>query len=140
MTIKFKVLFQKLCRDKLEWDVNLPQDLIKEWNNLVNDLGKGGPVSIPRSYFHHVIGSLTSLTLCGFCNASLHAYAVVVYVVMRTDVSTIVQLVVSKTRVAPLQTQTTCIPRLELLSALLFSKLIVSVLGSLQPTLPQLKV
>ena len=36
--IKFKVFFQKLCQDKLEWDVNLPQELVKEWNDLVNDL------------------------------------------------------------------------------------------------------
>ena len=43
VTIKFKVFFQKLCRDKLEWDVNLPEELVKEWNDLVNDLGEGGP-------------------------------------------------------------------------------------------------
>ena len=24
VTIRFKVLFQKLCRNKLEWDVNVP--------------------------------------------------------------------------------------------------------------------
>ena len=132
VTIKFKVFMQKLCRDKLEWDVKLPEDLIKEWNNLVNDLGEGGPVSIPRNYFYHVNGSSTSMTLCGFCDASLHAYAALVYLVVRADVSTSVQFVVSKTRVAPIRTQT--IPRLELLSALLLSKLIVTVSRSLQPT------
>ena len=30
VTIRFKVLFQRLCRYKLEWDVNLPEVLGKE--------------------------------------------------------------------------------------------------------------
>ena len=38
VTIGFKVLFQKLCRDKLEWDESLPEELIGEWNKLVSDL------------------------------------------------------------------------------------------------------
>ena len=138
VTIRFKVLFQKLCRDKLEWDESLPEELIGEWNKLVSDLGEGGPISIPRSYFHHTNAPATSVTLCGFCDASIHAYAAVVYLVTKTDVSTSVQFVVSKTRVAPLQTQT--IPRLELLSALLLSRLVVSVSNSLQSTISQLKV
>lgn len=54
VTIKFKVLFQRLCQDKLEWDANLPEELGKEWNNLVNDLGEGSPISIPRNYFHRI--------------------------------------------------------------------------------------
>lgn len=45
---------------------------------------------------------------------------------------------VSKTRVAPLQTQS--IPRLELLSAFLLSKLIVSVANSLKAILPNLSI
>ena len=70
----------------------------------------------------------------------LHSHSVdsVVYLVIKTDLGTNVQFVVIKTRVAPLQTQT--IPRLELLSALLLSRLIVSVSESLQPTMPQLKL
>ena len=66
-----------------------------------------------------------SYSLCGFCDASLSAYAAVVYLVAQTDVGQFVKLVVSKTRVAPLQSQT--IQRLELLSALLLARLISSV-------------
>ncbi len=79
-----------------------------------------------------------SMTLYGFCDASTRAYAAVVYLVMRTDAATTVHFVVSKTRVAPLQSQT--VPRLELLSAFLLSKLVVAVSDSLQPTLPHLKI
>lgn len=69
-------------------------ELVSEWNELVNSLGEGGLISIPRSYFHSVNGSPTSVTLCGFCDASILAYAAVVYLVIRTDVSTSVQFVV----------------------------------------------
>ena len=57
-----------------------------------------------------------------FCDASVQAYAAVVYLVIESDVSTDVKFMVAKTRVAPLQAQT--IPRLELLSAFLLSKLV----------------
>lgn len=46
------------------------------------------------------------------------------YLVVESDINTVVKFLVSKTRVAPLQNQT--IPRLELLSAFLLSKLIAS--------------
>ena len=57
---------------------------------------------------------------------------------IESDINTEVKFLVSKTRVAPLQTQT--IPRLELLSALLLSKLITSVMEALSSTISQLAV
>ena len=60
----------------------------------------------------------------------------VVYFVLKTETRSSVQFVAAKTRVALLKSQT--IPRLELLSALLLSKLIVSVHGSLQHQIPSL--
>ena len=84
ITIKFKILFQKLCQDKLEWDEPLPDDLLQEWKQLVADLNEGGPISVPRSYLHCVDEEPSSLTLCGFCDASTQAYAAVVYLVIRS--------------------------------------------------------
>jgi len=103
--------------------------LLQEWNKLVDDLGEGKPISVPRSYLHGVEKNPASFTLCGFCDASTRAYAAVVYLVVRTSLGVVVRFVVAKTRVAPLQPQT--VPLLELLSAFLLSKLIVSVSGSL---------
>ena len=137
VTIRFKILFQKMCQEKIDWDNTLPSNLLKEWKELVADLSEGKPISAPRSYFDRVDKNPTAITLCGFCDASTRAYAAVIYLVLRTS-SNVVRFVVSKTRVAPLQSQT--IPRLELLSAYLFSKLIVSVVDSLKPTLPQIDV
>ena len=69
---------------------------------------------------------------------NLPEYAAVIYLLAKTNTKTVIQFVVSKTRVAPLQTQT--IPRLELLSAFLLAKLIVSVSSSLESVFRQLEV
>ena len=134
--IPFKVFFQKLCEHKLGWDEALPEGLLMEWKTLVTDLQRGRPFSIPRCYLSEVEEDGVSYSLCGFCDASSRAYAAVVYLVLQSDAKTIVQFVAAKTRVAPLQPQT--IPRLELLSALLLSRLIITVADSFKPMLPHL--
>ena len=126
-----------MCQEKFDWDNTLPSNLLKEWKELVADLSEGRPISAPRSYFDCVDENPTAITLFGFCDASTRVDATVIYLVLRTS-SNVVRFVVSKTRVALLQSQT--IPRLELLSAYLLSKLIVSVVDSLKPTLPQIDV
>jgi len=86
-------------------------------------------MSLPRAYLSDLDMPVESATLCGFCDSSIKAYAAVVYIVLTGSVKTVVRFVAAKTRVAPLQIQT--IPRLELLSAFLLSKLISSVQLSL---------
>ena len=70
---------------------------------------------------------MTVSTYClqGFYDASKLAYAAVVYLVMDERDSHVTRFIVCKTRVAPLKEQT--IPRLELLSAVLLSKLMTNV-------------
>ena len=70
-----------------------------------------------------------SYFLCGFCDASILPYAAIVYLVTVREEDVHISFVTAKTRVAPLQSQT--IPRLELLSALLLSRLITTVADSL---------
>lgn len=137
LIIKFKVLFQKLCESKIDWDQILTGELVQEWKTLISDLQKNQPISIPRSYLANVNEEIASYELYGFCDASVKAYAAVVYLVLKTEEDTFVRFVVAKTRVAPLQAQT--IPRLELLSALLLSRLITTVSDSLKSTLQQLE-
>ena len=136
--IRFKILFQKLCQCKSDWDEVIPEELDGEWKLLVSDLKTASRLSLPRSYFSELTDPTISATLCGFCDASTKAYAAVVYLVLKTEIRSSVQFVAAKTKVAPLKSQT--IPRLELLSALLLSKLIVSVHSSLQHQIPSLSV
>ena len=132
VVIRYKILLQKLCQSKADWDDAIPQELIEEWRDLISDINNAPTMSLPRSYHYDVIEPLLSATLCRFCDASEKAYmyAAVVYLRLNTESQCLVKFVTAKTRVAPLQTQT--IPRMELLSALLLSKLVVSVFNSLQ--------
>ena len=135
-TVRFKIVLQRLCQLKIGWDCDLPEELAKEWRVLMADLNEAGPISIPRRYVQQV--ALAAYTLCGFCDVSMRAYAAVIYLRSKTDSSVMVRFVVAKTRVAPLQTQ--MIPRLELPSALLLSKLMASVADSLKPNLGQVDI
>ena len=82
-------------------------------------------MSIPRCYLEGML-HVDYQQLCGFCDASQKAYAAVVYLLLRSGA---VKFVAAKTRVAPLQEQT--IPRLELLSALLLSRLMQTTMNAL---------
>ena len=49
LIIKFKVLFQKLCESKVDWDQTPTGELMQEWKTIVNELQENQPISIPRS-------------------------------------------------------------------------------------------
>uniref|UniRef100_A0A1X7UC21 Peptidase aspartic putative domain-containing protein n=1 Tax=Amphimedon queenslandica TaxID=400682 RepID=A0A1X7UC21_AMPQE len=86
-------------------------------------IGLAKPIRTPRCCLT-IAGR--NVMLVGFCHAFLKAYAEVIYAL---DERQKCMFVASKTPVAPLKKQT--IPRLELLSALLLARLIVSVKQSL---------
>ena len=79
-----------------------------------------------NSVREHVI----TYSLCGFCDSSLKAYTVVVYLLVETSSGHYIRFAAAKTRVSPLKTQT--IPRLELLLALLLARLISSIAQALE--------
>ena len=123
--IMLKVFFQELCKVKLDWDDQLPSVLLSKWKELLSRF-KGTVITLPRCYFASE-DKQDSYALYGFCDASTAAYAAVVY--LRTGVESTC-FIASKTRVSPLNQQTT--PRLELLSCLLLAKLISHVLEALK--------
>ncbi len=125
VTIRFKVLFQELCEEKVDWDEPLPHHFLTKWRTLVSSLRHSAPFSIPRCYFDSLFVPTTSWSLVGFCDASKTAYAAVVYLHCKSVSGCSARFVACKTRVAPIKTQT--IPSLELLSALLLSKLMDNV-------------
>ena len=104
------------------------------WRNLRKSLKEAEPIRVPRCYFFGVAGRVRSTSPQGFCNASVNAYAAVVYLKIETVDETYLKSVTSKTRVAPLVEQT--IPRLELLSALILARLISHIRSVLEEFIP----
>ena len=128
VTIKFKMFAQDLCEAKVSWDELLSGSLLERWNSLLSSLRDSQLIVIPRCMCST---TFQSARLVGFCDASLKAYAAVVYLTTEDDSN--VQFIAAKTRVVPLGGMT--VPRLELLSALLLSKLIQSIQSALESEL-----
>ena len=132
--ILFKIFCQHLCAAKVGWDEPLTGHHLDHWNHLQSILKEAKPITIPRCVYSNTSQPAKSARLIGFCDASSKAYAAVVYVRLEDETGVDVKFLASKTRVTPVGGMT--IPRLELLSALLLSKLTVSITTALQSELP----
>ena len=132
--IQLKILFQKLCDDHKCWDDPLHGELLEKYKSIVSELHFLSRVKVPRYYFEVSYDDVDTIQLHGFSDASSHAYAAVVYLRSTYGSGHVqVRMVASKSRVAPSKPQT--IPRLELLGALILSRLSATVVSSL-PTNP----
>ena len=119
--IRFKILLKEICDAKLSWDEQLTGELLKNWKRLITELKDSDAIEIPRCYVRRE--EYNGCRLVGFCDASVRAYAAVIYLVTNNQQ---VSFVTAKTRVAPSQSMT--IPRLELLSTLLLARLLTAAL------------
>ena len=119
VTVGLKVFFQALCKEKID---PLLTELLAEWNHLLKMLQGSTTISIDQCYNPR---QFTAVQLVGFCNASIKAYAAVVYLRFESDDGVCTKFVAAKTRVSPLGR--VMIPRLELFSALLLAELITSI-------------
>ncbi|GIX73721.1 endonuclease [Caerostris darwini] len=119
ITIQSKLLMQKLWKYQLQWDEVVPPDIAIEWKTLSKDILFVKDFKISRYLF---LDPDNQFQLHGFSDASEKAYAAVIYCRSMSNTGQIkVQLVIAKTKVAPLKTIS--LPRLELYGALLLSKL-----------------
>ena len=114
-----KVLLQRLWLEKLSWDETLPVELHSEWLEYRAKLPFINSIKILR---HIICSEPTEIQLHGFSDASKTAYGACMYLRSKDiDGNINTRLLCSKSRVAPLQTQS--IPRLELCGALELAKL-----------------
>ncbi|CAK1601299.1 unnamed protein product [Parnassius mnemosyne] len=121
VTLYAKHLIQLLWMANVDWDDNPPIDIINSWTRFINELPLLSQVSFPRYIFSN---NIDSIEIHGFADASQIAYAGCVYIRLTSkDGNIYTYLIMAKTRVAPLRTPLT-IPRLELMAALLLSKLL----------------
>lgn len=119
LLITGKILFQDTWCRGLEWDELLPHDLAVRWHHWIS--------TIP-----HLSHIFTARWVCTtdysqsqihvFCDASERAYGAALYVRSTIGNKTVVHLVCSKSRLAPVKKVT--LPRLELLAALIGTRLL----------------
>ncbi len=122
-TARARIILQKLWRHKVEWDEQLPEEILKEWETWLQDTQELPQLRIPRGLnpntekdFHIHI----------FADASSDAYAAAAYLVTKSSCL----LMLSKVRVAPLHM--TSIPRLELMAAVLALEMGETIQASLE--------
>ena len=121
-TTKMKILLQKTWELNLQWDEQVPNHLLKEWESWRSELSILQSTSVPRCYYLKN-EELTGIEIHGFCDASEDAYAAVVYLKsFYKSGKTHVALVMAKSKVAPIRRQS--IPRLELCGAVLLARLL----------------
>ncbi|XP_011884112.1 PREDICTED: uncharacterized protein LOC105571257, partial [Vollenhovia emeryi] len=124
-----KIILQQLWLTKSGWDDPTSSDLQDQWTLFRQQLSELEQVTIPR--WLKGVRSTSQIELHGFSDASQLAMAAAVYARIPQDDGTFsVQLVCSKTKIAPIKRST--IPRLELVAALLLARLIKTTVRALQ--------
>ncbi|GFU87483.1 uncharacterized protein TNCV_2446171 [Trichonephila clavipes] len=125
---KAKIFLQRLWRSKLEWNDLLPAEEYREWQQFLVSLENINNIEIPR---HILVAFPEVIEIHGFADASEQCYGAAVYCKSKNLKSeTLVRLIKSKSRVAPIKSLT--IPRLELCAAVLLVKLVKRVVAALQ--------
>ena len=134
IVVPLKLIFQDLCKQKVDWDSPLPQETLSKWEKIASDVKLTGPISVSRSVNDMKSDEIESIELHGFGDASNVAFGAVVYIrSVKKSGEVSINLIASKTRLAPLKSDT--IPRLELMAALLLARLMTSVREALQSTI-----
>ena len=101
VVITIKILFQKLCMDKEDWDTPLKKEHRALFERWINDLEQVVTITLSRCYFQGVVGEVKSVQLHGLSDASDAAYAATIYIRIKTDVNIKTSSIASKTKVAP---------------------------------------
>lgn len=114
-----KLILQNLWQSKLGWDEHVPSEILARWSDFYKNLYILSEIEIPRQV---ILRDAVHIEMHCFCDASQVAYGCCIYL-RSTDAlgNTLVSLVCSKSRVAPLKTIS--VPRLELCGALLAAQL-----------------
>ena len=121
-----KLWLQNLWKSKIGWDEEVDSKTRQDFLKWLNELEYLKNLKVPR-WLHCEIG-LENISLHFFCDASKLAYSTVAF--LRVDNGTIVfvQLVQSKTRIAPCGKKETTIARLELLGATISARLYTEII------------
>lgn len=126
ITTKLKLLFQAVWQLQLQWDDQVPEEIVKQWSLITQDLQHINEFKLSRWLQCRKNGTIK---LHGFCDASSKAFACVIYCIYENeDANQIssVSLLTGKARLVP-KNKSITLPRLELSAAVLLSKLMHTV-------------
>ena len=119
-TIHGKLLLQEVCRRGVDWNGVIPDEIYENWLRWLNCFDQISKLAIPRRYTPIPLGNCT-IAMHIFVDASQNAYSCAVYLRFDYGHAIYVKLMAGKARVAQIKHMT--IPRLELNSALIGSRL-----------------
>ena len=123
-TIQFKYFVQLPWMDRLGWDEALSKSLPQQYSQLRVQLRELEIITLPRKVVS-IPPASSDIELHVFCDASTTAYTTVVYIRQSFDESVHTRMLTAKTRAASIRSL--CVPRLELLAALLGANLVEAV-------------
>ena len=127
VVVRAKIFLQKLWKiEKLGWDDPIPDELQKEWKSLETDLDTATSMKFSRKIDRNSeLGQESTLHI--FVDSSQQAYGASAYLVTGNES----EFIIARNRVAPIKTLT--LPRLELMAAVLGSRLYDKLKRVLQP-------
>ncbi|XP_036345828.1 uncharacterized protein LOC118755085 [Rhagoletis pomonella] len=120
-----KIIMQSIWLEGTDWDETVSSTTMERWQNFTKHYHEIDNIRIPR-WVHFAPGD--DIEIHGFCDASEKAYAATAYMRVKRDDKVLVNLLLAKTKVAPVKTIS--LPRLELCGAVLLAEIIESALVS----------
>ena len=127
LTNRLKILLHQCWQQKLEWDRELPIEIKKKANAVSEDIVEASKHVIKRWF--GLSQKDTRVSIRGFGDASSILYGTCVYLTFGGENEEVSHILCAKSRVAPKQQYS--IPRLELLAALLTSRIVKKVVSLL---------
>lgn len=134
-TIRGKIMLQRSWKLNLDWDDKIPQDLQKEWRKWLADIENIAKLKIPRMFCNlDSLQQAERIELHVFCDAGAEAFGGVAYFAIHHNGNINTSIVMAKAKVTPLryktETEVKEIPRLELFSAIVGSRLANTIIDS----------
>ena len=127
VTVQVKILMQELWQQKIKWNEPLDKPYKIRWQKTAREIDESSKVVLPRCY--SMTSDIAKPILHVFADASVKAYRAVAYFCEDEQSA----FVMARTRVAPLKTQT--LPRLELMAAVVATRLATFIQSSMMPLL-----
>ena len=122
VTLKGKQILQQMCRDKLDWDSPVPENLRSQWEKWRHDVVSLEQLEIQRCFKPENFGPIHMRELHHFSDASLEGYGQCSFLrLVNEKDQAYCSFVIGKARVAPLKQLT--VPRLELAAATVSAKM-----------------